>query len=200
MKLYFSPFSTYARRVRIAALEKGIELEEIEVDMANRAHRQEPYLSLNPYGRVPTLVDGDFVLPESTAILEYLEAKFPEPPLVPADMQQRALLSMHMKLCDIEMASSYVVIFSKRFVPKDKWRTAEMEAAKKPIARHFGILDRQLDGKAFLVADRFSLADICYMPLLHFVDLLDVEVPANVERWRQALLSRPSAQATVPAM
>lgn len=201
MQLHTSPFSTFARRVRIAAIEKGIELEEVEVDMAKRAHRQEAYLALHPYGRVPTLVDGDFVLPESTPILEYLEAKYPEPALLPSDPQQRALVSMHMKLCDLELAApSYVTIFSKRFVPEDKWRRAEMEQGKKPIERHLKVLDRQLADKQFLVADQFTLAEVCYMPFLHFIDLLDVAVPDNVARYRDALLERPSAKATVPPM
>ncbi len=57
--------------------------------------------SLNPYGRVPTLEEDGFVLFESTAILNYLEATRPTPPLVPADTRNRALVDMHMKLCDL---------------------------------------------------------------------------------------------------
>lgn len=201
LKFYTHPFSTFARRVEIALREKNIEAERVIVDLTKRENREQPYLSLHPYGRVPTLVDGDFVLPESTPILEYLEAKYPEPALVPPDVQGRALVALHMKLCDIEFAGpNYTTIFSKRFVPKDKWRAQEMEQAKKPTARHLAILDRQLEGKSFLVAERFTLADLCYIPILHFVDLLDVEVPENVKRWSAGLLARPSAKATVPPM
>ena len=64
--------------------------------MAARRHREEPYLSLNPYGRVPTLEEEGFVLFESTAILNYLEATRPNPPLVPPDARDRALVDMHM--------------------------------------------------------------------------------------------------------
>lgn len=201
IKLYTHPFSTYARRVHIAVLEKGIEVETVHVDLTTRENRKEPYLSLHPYGRVPTLVEGDFVLPESVPILEYLEARFREPPLVPADPQPRALVSMHMRLCDLEFSGpNYAMIFSKRFVPKEKWRTEEMERARKPTARHLAILDRQLEGKSFLVQERFTLADLCYIPFVHFLPLLDVDVPDNVRRWSEALLERPSAKATAPAM
>lgn len=201
LKLYTHPFSTFARRVDIAVREKGIEVERVEVDLAKRKNREEPYLSLHPYGRVPTLVDGDFVLPESTPILEYLEAKFPTPPLVPEDLQGRALVSLHMKLCDIEFANpNYTTIFSKRFLPKEKWRAEEMERAKKPTAKHLAVLDQHLADKRFLVAERLTLADICYMPMLHFIDLLDVEVPGHVRRWSDELLARDSAKATVPPM
>ena len=85
LKLHYHPFSTYSRRVRIALIEKGIGAELVEVDMARGAHRQPEYQKLNPYGRVPTLEEDGFVLYESTAILEYLEATHPSPPLVPAD-------------------------------------------------------------------------------------------------------------------
>ena len=74
LKLYYHPLSTYSRRVLITFAEKKIPHELIAVDMAARRHREEPYLSLNPYGRVPTLEEDGFVLFELTAILNYLEA------------------------------------------------------------------------------------------------------------------------------
>ena len=106
---------------------------------------------------------------------------------------------MHMKLCDLEFSNpNYTTIFSKRFIAQDKWRTDEIERAKKPTARHLAVLDRQLQDKAFLVAERFTLADLCYIPFLHFRGLLGVDIPVNVERWAQQLLARPTSQATIP--
>ena len=83
IKLHYHPLSTYSRRVRIALAEKQIPHELVVVDMPARRHREEPYLSLNPYGRVPTLEEDGFVLYESTAILNYLETTRPSPPLAP---------------------------------------------------------------------------------------------------------------------
>lgn len=201
LKLYTHPLSTFARRVEIALREKNIECERVVLDMQRRAHRAPEYLALHPYGRVPTLVDGDFVLPESTPILEYLEALHPQPALMPADAQGRALTSLHMKLCDIELTPhAYKLVFPKRFIPKEKWRLSEMAAASEAIATHLAVLDRQLQGRDFLVGDRFSLADLCYAPFLHFMDLLDVQPGENVARWAQSLAARPSVKATVPAM
>jgi glutathione S-transferase len=71
LKLYYHPLSTFSRRVLIAFAEKQIPHELAVVDMAARRHREQPYLSLNPYGRVPTLEEDRFVLFESTAILNY---------------------------------------------------------------------------------------------------------------------------------
>jgi glutathione S-transferase len=200
MKLYQNPMSTFARRVRIALLEKKIDAELVSVDMLARAHKAEPYLSLNPYGGVPTLVDDDLVLYESTAILDYLEAKYPEPALLPPDIKQRALVGMHMRLCDLQMSRpGGVLIFAKRFVPEASWQLEEMDKAKKEIAKHFAILDKQLAGKSYLVAERYTLADICYVPFLEFLPILDVQVPDNVRAYGERLLSRPSSAATKPA-
>jgi glutathione S-transferase len=197
--LYLHPFSTYSRRVRMALLEKGLEVDEIEVDMAAGAHRRDPYLTLNPYGRVPTLVDGDLVLYESTAILDYLEARFPEPALVPGGVRERALVDMHMKLCDLQFTRpGGVIIFSKRFIPEAKWRLDEMAKAKREVEKHYVILERQLEGTPYLVADRFTLADLCYVPFVEFAGLYDLEVPPNVNAWSERLLSRPSSIATKP--
>jgi glutathione S-transferase len=200
MKLYQHPFSTYSRRVRIALIEKNIEAELVLVDMVARAHKAEPYLSLNPYGRVPTLVDGDLVLYESTAILGYLEAKYPQAAsLVPGDIKQRALVDMHMKLCDLQMSRpAGVIVFSKRFIPEASWRLDEMAKAGKEVLKHLAILDKELAGKDYLVAGRYTLADLCYVPFLEFLPLIAPEPPANVKAWSERLLSRPSSVATKP--
>src|SRR5438034_7830855 len=122
LKLHHHPLSTYSRRVRIALIEKNLTAELIELDMARGAHRAPGYLALNPYGRVPTLEDDGFVLYESTAILEYLEATHPTPALVPGDARGRALVAMHMKLCDIQLArQDGIIIFPKRFLPRERW-------------------------------------------------------------------------------
>lgn len=197
IKLHYHPFSTYSRRVLIAFAEKQIAHELVVVDMAARRHREQPYLSLNPYGRVPTLEEDGFVLFESTAILDYLEATRPSPPLVPADARARALVDMHMKLCDIQFTRhAGTIVFPKRFLPKEKWNTAAIADAKAQIEKHFAILDKQLAGKTYLVAEQFSLAEVCYAPFLEFLPLMEIAPPGAVAAWSERLLARPSAVST----
>jgi len=199
IKLHYHPFSTYSRRVLIAFAEKQIAHELVVVDMAARRHREQPYLSLNPYGRVPTLEEDGFVLFESTAILDYLEATRPSPPLVPADARGRALVDMHMKLCDIQFTRhAGTIVFPKRFLPKEKWNTAAIADAKTQIEKHFTILDKQLAGKTYLVAEQFSLAEVCYAPFLEFLPLMEITPPGAVAAWSERLLARPSAVSTRP--
>jgi glutathione S-transferase len=90
MKLYWHPFSVFPRRIRIALREKGIAYEEVVVDLPGGALRGAEFRRLNPFGQVPVLEDGDLVISESIAILEYLEERHPAPPLLPADAASRA--------------------------------------------------------------------------------------------------------------
>jgi glutathione S-transferase len=200
IKLYQHPLSTYSRRVKIALAEKKIAYEPALVDMAQRKHRDPAYLALNPYGRVPTLDEDGFLLYESTAILGYLEATHPAPPLVPADARGRAQVEMHMKLCDLQFTRhAGTIVFPKRFLPKEKWNEAAMAEAKREIEKHFAILEGQLAGKNYLVAEQFTLAEICYLPFLEFLPLMEIAPPPAVAAWTAKLLARPSAVETKPA-
>ena len=201
LKLHYHPLSTYSRRVRIACLEKGIDIQLVELDMAKGAHRSPDYLRLNPYGRVPTLEEDGFVLYESTAILGYLEETRPAPPLVPADARGRALVAMHMKLCDIQLArQTGIIIFPKRFLPRERWDEAAMAQAKKEIEKHLAIVEQQLAGKEWMVGERYSLVEVCYTPFVEFFALMEITPPPAVAAWTARMLARPSARETKPAV
>jgi glutathione S-transferase len=199
IRLHCTLTSTFSRRIRIALLEKGIEHELAIVSFEKGENKTPQYLAMNPYGRVPTLQHDDFILYESSAILRYLEALQPQPALFPKDMRARALVDMNMKLCDVELTRyAGTIIFPKRFLPQDKWDTKAFEQARIPIQKHLTILGRDLGDREFLVGGSFSAADLVYMPHLHFLHLMEVEVPSNVQAWAKRLLARPSAVATVP--
>jgi glutathione S-transferase len=199
IRLHYHPLSTYSRRVCIALLEKQIPHELIVVDMAARKHRDPAYLALNPYGRVPTMQTDDFVLYESTAILNYLEAMYPQNPLAPADPRERALVDMHVKLCDIQMArQTGAIIFPKRFLPQERWDEKVMAQARSEIESHLGILERELTGEQYLVAGRYTLVEVCYTPFVQFLALMQITPPPAVARWVGQMLARPSAVQTAP--
>ena len=92
MKLYNSNFSPNALRVRAVAAELGIELDIVEVDLRKGENKTASYLAMNPNGKVPVLVDADFVLWESRAIDAYLASLRPEPGLYPDDAKKRAII------------------------------------------------------------------------------------------------------------
>lgn len=201
LKLYSHPLSTYARRVAIALIEKAIPCETVMVDMRSGEHRRPEYLAINPYARVPAIVDGDFVLYESAAILRYIEATHPQPALVPEDPRGRALVDMHMTLCDVQFTRhAGGILFPKRFLPRERWDEQAMAHAKEEIEKHFVILERQLGDHEYLVGDRYTLADVCYTPFLEFLRLFEAKVSPGIAAWAERLLTRPSAVATRPSM
>jgi glutathione S-transferase len=194
LKLHSHPFSTFGRRVQIALMEKSIPCEQVFVDLAARKHRAPEYLALNPYSRVPTLVDDDLVLYESTAILNYLEVLFPELPLVPADAKGRAQVDMHMKLCDLQFTrQAGMIIFPKRFLPKERWDEKLFAQMRAEMDKHLAILDRQLDDDEYVVGNKYSLVEVCYAPFLSFLELMEVTPPPGIAEWAKRILSRPSA-------
>ena len=104
-----------------------------------------------------------------------------------------------MKLCDIEFGRpAGVMLFPKRFLPEERWDMKAFADAQAAIERHLRILGGELGGREFLVGDRFSAADLVYLPLLHFLPLFEVPAPDNVQAWADRLLGRPSAVATRP--
>jgi glutathione S-transferase len=106
---------------------------------------------------------------------------------------------MHMKLCDLQLTRyAGTIIFPKRFLSKERWNTTAMAEAKAEIEKHLSILDKHLDGKTYLVAEQFSLAEVCYMPFLDFLPLMEISPAPAVASWSQRLLARPSAVATRP--
>ncbi len=200
LRIHLHPRSTYSRRVMMALAEKNIPHELVTIAMEKKAHRDAAYLAYNPYARVPTLEEDDFVLYESTAILNYLEATHPAPPLVPADARGRALVDMHMKLCDLQMTrQSGTIIFPKRFLPKERWDEKAIAQAKAEIEKHLDIIERiYLKGRTWLVAEQFTLAEICYAPFLEFLPIMEITPPPAVAAWTARMLSRPSALKTKP--
>jgi glutathione S-transferase len=168
MKLYDASRCPYCARVRIALAEKGLDVELVPVDLQSRP----PWMiALNPpKGRVPVLDDG-FVLPESEVILEYLEERHPEPPLLPAGAAERAAARVLVHRFDDLLGDDYYA-----------YRRAD---------------DNDLAGRLESLPVGQSLyADVAYVPwVLRTRDMLGVALPARVEEWLAGMLERPSVAA-----
>ncbi len=171
MILYCFPQSTCSQKVRLALWEKNIPFEERHVDHKNREQLSEWYLKLNPNGVVPTLIDGDDVIIDSSVILEYLEEVYPDHPMSPNDPVGRAHMRKWLRYLE-EVPTPAVRIpsfnkhLSKRYEDMDDTSYHAM-ADKHPVRKHFykrmnktgfgtketeEALDR-LDGAAQRVAD-----------------------------------------------
>ena len=200
LKLHHHPLSTFSRRVRIALLEKGLAAELVEVDMPARAHRSP---SSSPSTRTAASRSSRTTGWCSTSRRPSSSTSrptHPAPPLVPEDARGRALCSMHMKLCDLQLgAEGGALIFPARFLPRERWDEAAMAKARKRIETHLGIVETQLAGREYLVGDRYSLVEVCYTPLVEFLPLVGITPPPAVAAWIERMMARPSALATKPA-
>ena len=180
--LYDADRCPYCARVRIALAEKGIEYETVEVDLDDRPAW---IYEKNPLGRVPVVEEDTFVLAESAVIDEYLDDRYPDPPLWPADPAERALGRMLVFRFD-ELSRPYYAV-----------RRGE-DAARERLDAVLATLDAVLQEQLFLSGREFGLADVAYVPwILRARDRMDVELgrfPALAE-WVGRLEQRSSIAA-----
>lgn len=196
MKLYWHPVSLMPWRVRIALAEKGLSCEEEIVDLPGGASRQPAFLALNPFGQVPVLQDGGAVIAESTAILEYLEELVPEPRLMPAAPAARALVRQLMGWSTDTWPFSW-----KRWIaPQSIGIPPGPEVAargRQELTAHLDVLAKRLAAADWLVDD-YSLADICYAPLVVVAARAglaeEIDARPAVAAWIDRLKARPAVR------
>jgi glutathione S-transferase len=189
MKLYHNPLSPNVRRVRLTAAVLGIELEEHTVDFAKGEHKSADYLAMNANGAVPTLVDGDFHLSESRAIMQYLASKKPESGLLPKDEQQRADVT-RWQFWDASHFSATIgtIAFEKLIKPMMGLGTpdaAKIAEALTGFRRWAAVLDKRLAGRQYVVGNALTVADLTLASSLMYskqAELPLAEFP-NIEAW-----------------
>jgi glutathione S-transferase len=172
LTLYDADRCPYCARVRIVLAEKGLEWETVVVELDDRPAW---IYEKNPAGRVPVLEEDGLVLPESLVIMAYLDERYPEPPLLPADAAERAL------------ARLLVERFDRFSVPYYRLRRGDEEARGELEAR-LAELDLALEGQPYLTGRAYGLADVAYLPWVIRVDHGDF--PALAE-WVERLAGRP---------
>jgi glutathione S-transferase len=189
MRLYHNPLSPNVRRVRLTAAVLGIELEEKKLDFAKGEHKNPEYLALNPNGAVPTLVDGDYVLTESRAIMQYLASKKPESGLLPRDEAARADVT-RWQFWDASHFSPQMGTLGFEKLIKGMMGLGEPDGAKVQDAltnfrRFCGVLNKRLDGKQYVVGNALTVADLTLASSLMYAKQVDAplgEFP-NVQAW-----------------
>ena len=168
MKLYTSKLSPYSAKIRVALDEKGVAFEEIALPTRRAGIVEKPreLLEANPRGQVPVLVDGDLRLHDSTVILEYLEERYPDPPLYPRELRARARARLLEDTGDWLQSSAVAALLAETFrkpdpATRDAARLAEIAAA---LHQGYTWLERQIEGP--FLCGAFGAADVsCYIPV-----------------------------------
>lgn len=193
MTIYDYPGCLFGRKVRIVLAEKELSFDSVQVDLAKGQQRSDEFRRLNPFGKVPVLVDESSVVYESTIINEYLNDEYPhEPELLPEDSGERARVRLLVDFAD--RAFTLPAMALEREAKSAEKDEARSQAAREAITKALQMLDRELAGREYL-ADAFSLADVAFAPAL--LALPQVGVPldpslTNVAAWKARLLARPS--------
>ena len=182
--LYDAARCPYCARVRIALAEKGLSYEPVELDLDDRPGW---IYEKNPLGKVPVLEeDGGLVLPESAVIVEYLDDRFPEPPLRPADPAEAALARLLVEQFDTRLGDAYYA------------RRRGEPGAADDLARRLAGLDALLDERSYLGGAEYGLADIAYFPWLPRAQArldVDLEPYPALAAWVARLAERPAVAA-----
>ena len=176
MKLYeFGP--TRSIRVRWTLQELGVDFESIPVNLMAGEHRRPEFLKINPAGKIPVLVDGDFVLTESVAIVLYLAEKYPDKGLIPSDLIQRAQVNRWLLFAATELEqplwriSRHTVLY-----PEDQRLPGDVLLASQEFSAMAGVLEKHMQQRQFIVGDSVTVADFVVAYTLDWaneVQLLD---------------------------
>ncbi len=204
MKLYMNPLSPNVRRVRLTAAVLGLALEEKTLEFAKGEHKNPEYLALNPNGAVPTLVDGEFVLTESRAIMQYLASKKPESGLLPRDEQARADVT-RWQFWDASHFSpqAATVVFQRLLKPMMGMGdpdAAKVDEALGNFRRYAAVLDKRLAGNRFVVGDTMTLADLTLASTLMYAKQTELPLAdfPNVQAWLARITELEAWKKTAP--
>ena len=184
MTLYSSPACPYSHRTRLVLAEKGIAVEILNIDPDDKP---EDLLDLNPYHSVPTLVDRDLVLYDSRIIMEYLDERFPHPPLMPVDPVSRARSRLALFRIDADWYSLLGDLESKNEKQANK--------ARKILRDSLAASVEVFSAKPYFLNDEFSLVDCGLAPLLWRLPHYGVDLPPQAKpmlEYAERIFSRAS--------
>ncbi|GCA52097.1 disulfide-bond oxidoreductase YfcG [Sinorhizobium sp. KGO-5] len=194
MKLYgLGP--TRSLRALWALQELDAEFEFVRVNILAGENLRPDFLRLNPAGKLPVLVDGDFVLTESAAIVMYLAEKYGDKGLMPADLKERAQAYRWSLFAVTELEQPLWRIAKHTFLyPEDKRLPEDIALAREEFAAMAAVLDRHMDGRAFIVGDNITVADCVTAYVLDWGNengLID-SFP-NLKAYLERMYARPRA-------
>jgi glutathione S-transferase len=204
--LYDCSTAPSPRRARILLAEKGVPHETIPVDLRKNEQLSDAFRAVNPQCTVPALsTDDGLLLTDNAAITAWLEARFPQPPMLgvtPAEKAEIASWNWRIEfeglLAIAEALRNSAPAMANRALPGPVDYAQIPELAQRGLARvqqFFAMLDQHLAGRTFVAADRFSIADITAVVAVDFARVVRIkpgDAHPNLVRWRAAMGERPS--------
>ncbi|HEY9136542.1 MAG TPA: glutathione S-transferase N-terminal domain-containing protein [Pseudomonadales bacterium] len=191
MVFYSNPKDHYSHRVRIVLAEKEVTVEVVDTDPNNMP---EDLVGINPYNSLPALLDRDLILYEPNIMMEYLDERFPHPPLLPVYPVARANSRLLIYRIERDWSSDVDTILqnkSKDAVAKSRKELRDSLVSISPI----------FDEKPYFMSDEFTIVDCCVAPILWRLSELEIELPAKkceaILKYADRLFERESFQASL---
>ncbi len=208
MKLYYASGSPWAWRAHLALEEKGLPYEATLLSFSAGDLKKPEYLAMNPHGKVPVLRDGELDIYESQAILEYLEEKYPDVPLLPRDPAARAQVRMEEIECTTYMNEAFRGLAQATFfTPEDKRDPKAMSERRADVRAELARLEARLEARGgdygnFLMGKELTRADTTWLPFIEIAGRAGVTVEASstlrLAAWLDRMRARPSYEKTYP--
>lgn len=192
MTLYSGSNDPYSHRVRIVLAEKGVNHEVVDVDSSPKLLSE--LAEYNPYGSLPTLVDRDLVLYQSGIIMEYLDERFPHPPLMPVYpvAKGKSRILMH------RVNQDWYVLMNRILNPNSS--PQDVDVARRELSESITSVIPVFAEMPFFLSEEFSLVDCCIAPLLWRLPKLGVELPPQakaVHDYAERIFKRESFQTSL---
>ncbi len=208
MKIYDS-FGPNPRALRMVLLEKGVEIPTVPVDLLGMENRRPPYTDQNPGGQLPALeLDDGRVVGETVAIFEYLEERFPKPPLVGSTPEERVETRCWQRRIELRITEHLYNAFRfaegiELFRPRLRVLPEAADGLKAVVRDNLAWLDPLLAGKPWVVGQRFTIADVVLYCALDFGRGVGQSFDPglqNVSAWFARVSARPSAAGSLHPM
>jgi len=197
IKLYDFQASPNCQRVKVVLEEKKLPYEKVPVDLRKGEQKKPDFLKLNPYGKVPVIIDGDTVLYESCIINEYLEERYPEPSLMPKDAGRKAKIRILIDYGINRLDAPYQKLRLELMKEEKERNQDTIESAKKELRELLQRFERDMGNQPYLAGD-FSLLDAALIPrflrMENFGVLPDASLP-KLGQWLRRMKERPSVRA-----
>jgi glutathione S-transferase len=208
MQLYYGSGSPWAWRVQLALEEKGIPCEFTLLSFSAGEHKTPEFLAMNPHGKIPVLVDGDTTLYESQAILEYVEDKYPDRPLLPTDPAARAMVRLEELECTTYMNEAFRGLAQIAFfTPEDQRDPKSLAERRTDVRTELDRLEARMakrggDYGNFLMGNELTRADTTWLPFVEIAGragvALDAKTTLRLAAWLDRMRARPSYDKTYP--
>ena len=189
MTLFSDPQDHYSHRVRMVLCEKGVTVDIVDVDLS---HKPEELSEINPYGTLPTLLDRDLVLYKSTVIMEYLDERFPHPPLLPVYPVARAQCRLLMHRIELDWSGRVDVLMA------GKGRETAMDKARKELRESLAAIAPVFADRPFFMSEEFTLVDCLVAPILWRLNAMDLKLTSRqlkpMQRYMNDMFERETFQ------